>query len=194
MPVYKIIGFWHDTVSGFGWSNLNHRSEIDVPSAFASFDTWNDFYLSGASNQVVLDGCQVEDVAGGQPTNFRPKAAFTTAIGQVAAVPFPTADGLLYSGYGGPVNKGQVNWLLHGYPRTTALDSNRWNLADATIGFLRTASDAYFRQYRKAVSPVHGWPIINPPAAFPLSNIDAYIRLRRVGRPFLHGGQGLRNR
>lgn len=191
---FKIVLNYEDAVSGFGWSTRTYRDEVSFAAAKGRADVWNSAYLLACSTQVILRGAQIREDVVGTPTVFYDLSGFANVAGAIGIPPLPSADGILWEGYGGGVNKGRSDFLLHGIPRSYQLDSNSWDLTTGTLVVLDAACLFYFQQYRPAVSPVLGFPIVSPPTNFVAGGWNPYIRLRRTGRPFLAGGQGLRSR
>lgn len=194
MPLYKITAFFHDEVGNYGWSFSSYRIEADVADVVSALDTFLADLMVPTSLSVYLDGCAVADQAGGVPSRFVPSTAFTNNHGTAGGRPYPIADGLMWEGYGGAVNKGRSDWLFHGISQAFSASFNQWDLTLADLIALNAAAVLYFLQFRSVISPVKGYPVVAPPAAFNTWRLNPFIRLRRVGRPLSRGGQGLRSR
>lgn len=194
MPRYKITAFYHDLVGNYGWSFSSFRQEASDAACVIALDGFNDQLMSISSTKVFMDGALVADQAGGVPSRFHPSTDFTTPQGTDPADPNPMADGLMFQGYGGAVAKGRSEWLFHGIADGYLASYNQWDVVGAPMPAVLAAAAVYFLQYRPNASPVHAYPIVDPPQPFFTWRWNNFVRLRRVGRPLSRGGQGLRTR
>jgi hypothetical protein len=194
MSLRKTTLFFSDSISGYGWSMSNYNVYPSEAATLAAADAFVQAYLAVCTSSIHLLGMQAIRPGQSLPTVFEPPAAFTFAAGIAAGDHYPSADGLLFEGYGGVVNRGRSDWLMHGIARSYAVNSNIWNITHADLVALGAAAFAWFDQYRKVASPVLGFPAVDPPEPFDTYELNPFIRLRRTGRSFQHGGQGLHSR
>jgi hypothetical protein len=195
MPLFKWTAFYHDDVSLYDWSISNTDIWANQAAFLADFNPWNTKYMACCPPHIHAINLQYQDLAGGMPLVVLGPGVITNTVGTApVGGTYPTADGWLWKGYGGPVNKGRSDYLFHGISSDYSADSNFWDPANAQLLALALENFHFLKQFRPVASPVRGYPIVAPPEIFTSYLIDPYIRLRRVGRPFHRGGQGLRSR
>lgn len=189
MPSWKVTMRFYDNGSGLGWSITTYRADAAIADLKTAASAWMTAYMGACNNGTHVVDMRVSDIALWRDIAVYDATLFTPRVGQKVIGMMPLAEAALVVGRGAaPVPLGVAYYHLHGLDISMFGPDGTLDGSVAEIIALKAANILWFRQYRKAAKHGGAWPIVNPPIAWAVMNMEGpYVR--RLGSPFALPGQ-----